>query len=88
MARAAIPWNKIEKSARKVFPKPIYEDIFVFRPNRNNDLKAPTTVYDRTTGNYAVIGYNVMVHRDMLTGFDKDLRPKWKSIRNVVFIPV
>lgn len=88
MARAAIPWKKIESSVKKVFPKPIYSEVRVMKPNRYNDLKAPTTVYDRTSGNYKPIGYNTLVSRYMFVGFDKELEPKWKRILDVVFIPV
>ena len=89
MARAAIPWRKIEASAKKMFVQPIYESYWVEKPTRYNELKAPTTVYDRTSGNYAVIGYNVMVVRDQFTGFSKGrLFPQYKRIRNVVFIRI
>lgn len=88
MARAAIPWAKINKSAKKMFPSPNFRDVQVLKPDRYNDLKAPTTVYDRATGNYAVIGYLCRVRYERFVKIQTNLYPDFKTMVETRFIPV
>lgn len=88
MARATIPYDELNEKARELFPKPTYEYVSVQRPNRYNSLKAPTTVYDRSTGNYQKIGYRCLIKRRRLGGFTEDFQPIWISKGSYVILEI
>lgn len=88
MARATIPYAAIEQKVRKMFPYPTYQGIEVIVPTRYNNVKAPTTVYDRRTGNYKTIGYRIGVKLTRIVGFDERFRPIFERDQMVLLVEV
>lgn len=84
MPRAAIPYFEIDQYIEQQYPAP------VFRNARRNRFASeiPRTVYDRSTGNFARIGYLVFMSYDRLTGFDQNLDPEYESIYERIFVPI
>jgi hypothetical protein len=76
MPRARIPYEELEAAARKKYPYPIFRNVQVLRRSRYNDIKAPTVVYDRSTGNYARIGFNCQITAEMFAGMVESA-PSW-----------
>ena len=70
MPRAKIPYQELEKKVRKMFPFPIYRDVFLRKPRRDNNVKAPISVYDRRSGNYKVSGYICQISYEIFQGLD------------------
>lgn len=68
MPRATIDYPALRKELFDKYPMPLYRDVTLLVPERNNRIRAPTTVYDRTTGNYARIGYKVQVRLEQFMG--------------------
>lgn len=68
MPRATIDYPALRGALFDKYPMPLYRDVTLLVPDRNNRIKAPTTVYDRTTGNYARIGYKVQVRLEQFMG--------------------
>jgi hypothetical protein len=88
MARATIPYAAIEQKVKKMFPYPTYQGIEIITPNRYNNVKAPTTVYDRRTGNYKTIGYRIGVKLTRFVGFREDLRPIFQRDEMTLLVEV
>ena len=84
MARTRIPYEEIEFALKQMLEAPIYVRVTLLRPSRYNDLKAPTTLYDRSTGNYARFGYYCDVRYDVFQGFGEDFEGKIRSIYRTV----
>ena len=80
MPRATIPYFEIDEFIEKQYPKPVFR-----RPQRESGT--PKTVYDRSTGNFARIGYMVNVSYTRLTGFDNDLQPVYNFFFDTIFVP-
>lgn len=68
MPRAKIDYPALRKALNDKYPMPLYRDVTLLVPHRSNQVKAPTTVYDRTQGNYARIGYKVQVRLQQFMG--------------------
>jgi hypothetical protein len=88
MARATIPYTAIEQKVREMFPYPTYQGIEIIVPTRYNDVKAPTTVYDRRTGNYKSIGYRIRVRLTRFVGFREDFRPLFERDEMMLLVEV
>tara|TARA_R110000803_G_C11981119_1_gene320767 strand:- start:416 stop:682 length:267 start_codon:yes stop_codon:yes gene_type:complete len=88
MARATIPYADIDAKVAALFPWPTYQSVVLDVPRSFNDTKAPTTVYDRRTGNYARIGYRVWVSRERISGFDNQFRAKYTRESGYVIVEV
>lgn len=91
MARSRIPYTDLETELKKMLKAPIYVRVKLLRPDRYNDLKAPPTIYDRSTGNYARIGYYCDVAYDEFVGFGENFEGRFQSIyksqEDKMFIP-
>ena len=78
MPRAPIPYFDIEQKLERMYPRPSNRNIVLARPTRDNMVRAPIRVYDRTTGNYAPIGFRVTVYREVFFGFaEGTVRPEY-----------
>lgn len=88
MARAKIPYEDIKAAVDSLFPWPTFNDVKLDVPRSFNETKAPTTVYDRRSGNFSKIGYRVYVWRSRIDGFDNQFRPKYKDDRGFVIVEV
>lgn len=92
MPRATIDYTALRKALFEKYPQPLYRDVTLLVPRRDNRIKAPTTVYDRATGNYARIGYKVQVRLEQFvgivdTGYD-GFRAKYekRSFDDILFL--
>ncbi len=89
MGRATIPYEDIKAKLEAMFPWPTYRTVRLRKPDRYNDIKAPTTVYDRSTGNYARAGYKCHVTLERFVGVSEDLtQTLWKQERQTVMVEV
>ena len=84
MARSRIPYTDLETELKAMYSSPIYARVKLNRPDRYNNLKAPITIYDRTTGNYARYGYLCNVSYQVFQGFEEDYEGKFRSIYEMV----
>lgn len=92
MPRAKIDYPALRQALFEKYPQPLYRDVTLLVPRRDNRIKAPTAVYDRTTGNYARIGFKVQVRLEQYvgtvdTGYD-GFRAKYerKSFQDILFL--
>ena len=72
MPRAKIPYEQLEKLARSKYRSPAF-----LQPRL--DGNTPSRVYDRSTGNYAPIGWKVRVLFQQFAGFSSSLRPIYEN---------
>ena len=90
MPRAKIPYNELASKVRKMFPFPIYRDVFLRKPRRDNNVKAPISVYDRRSGNYKVSGFICQVKYEMFQGVKESdyygLETRYKTIEVTVMV--
>ena len=77
MPRAKIPYQEIEKKVREMYPEPIYRKVYLKKPHRSNNVKAPISVYDRRSGNYKVSGYICEVKYEIFQGLDSGSYYGW-----------
>ena len=88
MARAKIPYEELRAKLEQMFPWPTCR-VRLRTPNRQNDVKAPVTIYDRSGGNFQRIGYRCQIILSMFTGLDEDLeRTIWDQQRMTVMVEV
>jgi len=88
MPRATIPYEDLQAVLEDMFPWPTCR-VRLRRPNRNNDVKAPTTIYDRTGGNFKRIGYRCEIFIEMFVGLSDDLETtRWDRQRMTVLVRV
>jgi len=73
MARAKIPYEDIQARLEAMFPWPTYQTVRMRKPTRENNVRAPTTVYDRRSGNFQRIGYRVSVTLERFVGLSENL---------------
>ena len=72
MGRATIPYGDLQEEISRRYQEPSFK-FAVIRTNRAN---SPTRVYDRRTGNYAPIGWRVVVDYQQFFGFsDASVNP-------------
>lgn len=64
MARAKIDYEEILKALQKIYPWPVYRSVRILKAS-DYQGRTPTRIYDRSTGNYAGIGWDLKV--EMLT---------------------
>jgi len=88
MPRAKIPYDAIRSKLRSMFPEPAYRFIRLRIPDRYNKIKAPTTIYDRTSGNFQTIGYRCDVVYEIFTGFSSDLRAEYSQVRKKILVEI
>jgi len=91
MPRAKIDYPALRNELFKKYPMPLYRDVTLLVPHRSNRIKAPTTIYDRSQGNYARIGYKVQVRLEQFMGIVESydgFRAKYerRSFEDVLFI--
>ena len=67
MARAKIDYEEIQNELLKMFPWPVYRSVRI-RKASDYGGRTPTRIYDRSTGNYAPIGWSVNVELLTFTG--------------------
>jgi hypothetical protein len=72
MAKAAVPYDALQIALEQIFPEPIFQNVRVVKPRRDNRVKAPTAIYDRSTGNFQKIGYKCLIRGTMVTGIDRN----------------
>jgi len=88
MGRATIPYENIDSAVHLLFPWPTYSNVILDVPRSFNKTKAPTTVYDRRTGNYKAIGYRVFVSRTRISGFDDQFRAVYTTDKGFIIVEV
>lgn len=69
MARSRIPYTRLEEELKEKLKAPSFVNVELLRPTRTNNIKAPTTIYDRSTGNYARWGYLCDIRYAIFMGF-------------------
>ena len=69
MARSRIPYTDLEEKLKEMFQAPSFVNVELKRPTRQNDISAPTTLYDRSTGNYRRWGYMCDIRYAIFMGF-------------------
>jgi len=72
MAKAAVPYDELQIAAENMFPEPIFQNIRLLKPKRSNNVRAPTAVYDRTSGAFKKIGYRCLIQGQMVLGIDSN----------------
>ena len=86
MPRATIPYEDLQAELERMFPWPTCR-VRLRRPKRDNNVKAPTTIYDRTGGNFKKIGYRCEIFIEMFTGLSEDLETtRWDRQRMTVLV--
>lgn len=89
MGRATIPYDDLQKLAENKYPEPLYMDVTVDRPSRSNrQLMTPTRVYDRSTGNYAPIGWKVSIRFRQFEGIEETYRGFTAKYRQRIFVDI
>jgi hypothetical protein len=89
MARATIPYEDIQAKLETMFPWPTYKTVRIRKPRRDNEVRAPTSVYDRRTGNFKSMGYRVQIILERFVGLSEDLTyTEWVQERMVVIVEV
>lgn len=79
MPRATIPYDDLQRLAEEKYPEPLYINVNVTRKDRNSyGVKAPTRVYDRSTGNFAAIGWKVQISMAQFVGV-RDNRGRFET---------
>jgi hypothetical protein len=72
MGRATIPYEDLQTEISRRYQAPSFKFAIV----RSNRANSPTRVYDRRTGNYAPIGWRVVVDYQQFFGFsDASVNP-------------
>lgn len=72
-----------------MFPEPTFRSVRLRAPSRENNLKAPTTIYDRRSGNFKTIGYRCSVVYQRFEALSEDLEDGiFKTVRDVVLVEV
>ena len=84
MARAQIPYFEIDQFIEQRYPTPVFQNARRDRFPR----EIPRTVYDRSTGNFARIGYLVWMSYERLTGFNENLDPVYDRVYERNFVPI
>ena len=75
MPRATIPYFELDERLEKMYPDPVFRGVYVVR-SRFSEGFTPKRVYDRSTGNYAPIGWRCMVNMSAFTGsYDDAMNP-------------
>jgi hypothetical protein len=74
MPRATIPYERLQKLAETKYPEPLFMDVYVLKPDRILKTKTPTRVYDRSTGNFAPIGWKVQIEMRQFDGIEETYR--------------
>ena len=89
MARATIPYEDIQAKLESMFPWPTYKTVRIRKPRRDNNVKAPTSVYDRSTRNFKSMGYRTQVILERFEGLSEDLTSTiWIQERMIVIVEV
>jgi len=87
MPRATIPYDAIRSKLFQMFPEPTFRYVRLRKPDRYNNLKAPTTIYDRTSGNFKAIGYRCAVVYERFEALSEDLdRGIFRQVRDIVLV--
>ena len=87
MPRARIPYDEIRRKLYEMFPEPTFRFVRLRTPDRYNNLKAPTTIYDRRSGNFKTIGYRCAIIYERFEKFSDDLeRGIFRQVRDVVLV--
>jgi len=88
MPRAKIPYEDLQARLESMFPWPTYRTVRLLKPKRDNNIRAPTTVYDREGGNFQRIGYRCQVILERFEGIREDLSGTlWNQTRMNVIVP-
>lgn len=86
MARAAIPYDALEKKIEQMFPRPCFAYVQLLGKTRKRaayeEKPTPTTIYDRRSGNYKVIGYRCKIRMERLSGMDDNFYPDFENIED------
>jgi len=92
MARSKIPYSDLENVLTKLYTSPNYVRVYLQRPSRQNNIKAPMTLYDRSSGNYGRWGYLCDIEYEIFTGFKPDwtgkLEGQYKYVQTKLAIPL
>lgn len=88
MPRARIPYDDIERAIQRNYPYPLYREMRIQTVYTDRVRRAtPTRVYDRSSGNFAGIGWKVAIQGARYTGQGVDFRPLYENFEEMrVFI--
>ncbi len=82
MPRAKIPFDDIEFAIEQEYPYPLYSEMRIATVFTDRVRRAtPTRVYDRSTGNFAGIGWKVEIQGRIYRGQDVNFRPIYENFR-------
>ena len=80
MPRARIPYDDIEQAIRDAYPYPLYSSVRIATVFTDRVRRAtPTRVYDRSTGNFAGIGWRVPIVGLIYQGQDQRFAPIYEN---------
>lgn len=86
MPRATIPYFELDRELEKLYPYPVFRNPRVIR-SKFLSGSTPRRVYDRSTGNYAPIGWRCKVDMSRFTGsYDNAMNPMFREVRFEVVI--
>lgn len=89
MPRATIPYDAIEKRVEELYPQPTFRFVRFRRPSRQNNIRAPTTIYARIDGKFTAIGYKVDVIYERFTKLSDDLeRGIFQQQRETILVEI
>ena len=85
MARAKIYYEAILEELRMMYQWPVYRSVRILKAT-DFQGRTPTRLYDRSTGNYAAIGWDVKVELLAFTGkYRNNLDPIYEvEVRDVL----
>ena len=80
MPRARIPYDEIIQEIRRLYPYPLFSSVAI-RTEFTDRVRriTPTRVYDRSTGNFAAIGWKVAIQGLRYTGQDQAFFPTYEE---------
>jgi hypothetical protein len=86
MPRAKIPYDELQDELEKMYPFPVYRNPRI-RPKSVYKGYTPITVYDRSKGNFATIGYRAMIEFSRFQGeYDSVMNPVFRQEMKEVVI--
>ena len=81
MARKTIPYATLQKALNDKYPWPVHRQVYLLK-KEDAGGSTPVRAYDRTTGNFAPIGYQVTVSMLRFNGrYESSMNPKYDAIR-------
>lgn len=83
MPRARIPYDDIQRRLRTMYPEPCYRTVQL----QKGTASTPKRVYDRSTGNYAPVGWKVNVAGLVFVGYNpKSTFPVYQNFEDSIVV--